>query len=87
MGAFAYTLGLVILEPIAGLVATVSGVLVLALFLGIVALVPSAYILARWRATVAPWPPITPVPSRLVPGGGRVSRTFRIVDRLTRLRP
>ena len=87
MGAFAYTLGLVVLEPIAGIVATASGLLVLGLFLGILALVPSAYILVRWRATVAPWPPITPVPTRLLPGGARVSRFFRVVERLTRLRP
>src|SRR5437773_1093911 len=73
MGAFAYTLALVILEPVAGLLTTSTGLLSLGLFLGVVTIVPCAYILARWRMTVAPWPAMTPLPSRLV-GGGRVSR-------------
>jgi MFS family permease len=87
MGSFAYTLGLVIAEPLAGLTTTASGILVLGLFLGLLAAVPSAYILVRWRATVAPWPAITPLPSRLVPGGGRVSRFFRAFERIGRLWP
>ncbi len=87
MGAFAYTLGLVIAEPLAGLTTAASSLLVLGLFLGLLMSVPSAYILLRWRATVAPWPAITPVPSRLVPGGARVSRFFRVFERLGRLWP
>ncbi len=87
MGSFAYTLGLVILEPLAGLLTTAtSDRLNLGLFLGFVTLVPCAYILARWRTTVAPWPAVTPVPSRLVPGG-RVSRFHRLLERMSRLRP
>jgi MFS family permease len=86
MGAFAYTLALVILEPVAGLLTTSSGLLTLGLFLGIVTFVPCAYILARWRATVAPWPAMTPVPSRLV-ANGRVSRFHRLLERMSRLRP
>ena len=87
MGSFAYTLGLVIAEPLAGLTLTEGNLLVLGLFLGLLTAVPCAYILARWRATVAPWPPITPVPSRLVPGGATVSRFSRVLERLGRLWP
>ena len=87
MGSFAYTLGLVIAEPLAGLATTQTNVLGLGLFLGLLTAVPCAYILVRWRATVAPWPAITPVPSRLVPGGARVSRFFRVFERLGRLWP
>ncbi len=86
MGSFAYTLGLVIAEPLAGLTLTADNLLVLGLFLGLLTAVPCAYILARWWATVAPWPAITPVPSRLVPGG-RVSRFSRVFERLGRLWP
>jgi len=86
MGAFAYTLALVILEPVAGLLTTSTGLLSLGLFLGVVTIVPCAYILARWRMTVAPWPAMTPLPSRLV-GGGRVSRFHRLLERISRLRP
>jgi len=86
MGAFAYTLALVILEPVAGLLTTSTGLLSLGLLLGVVTFVPCAYILARWRMTVAPWPAMTPLPSRLV-GGGRVSRFHRLLERISRLRP
>src|SRR2546427_11489 len=86
MGAFAYTLALVVLEPVAGLLTTSTGLLSLGLFLGVVTFVPCAYILARWRLTVAPWPAMTPVPSRLV-GSGRVSRFHRLLERMSRLRP
>ena len=86
MGSFAYTLGLVIVEPLAGLLTTTSDRLNLGLFLGVVALVPSTYILVRWRMTVAPWPALTPVPSRLVTGG-RISRFHRLWERMSRLRP
>jgi MFS family permease len=86
MGAFAYTLALVILEPAAGLLTTSAGLLSLGLFLGIVTFVPCAYILLRWRTTVAPWPAVTPLPSRLI-GGGRVSRFHRLLERMSRLRP
>ena len=86
MGAFAYTLGLIVVEPVAGILTTTTGVLNLGLFLGFVTLVPSAYILYRWRTTVAPWPAATPVPSRLLPGH-RVSRFSRLWERLSRLRP
>lgn len=86
MGAFAYTLGIVIVEPLAGLLTTTTGLLNLGLFLGVVTFFPCAYILARWRMTVAPWPSITPIPSRLV-GGGRVSRFHRLFERMSRLRP
>ncbi len=86
MGAFAYTLALVVLEPVAGLLTTSTGLLSLGLFLGVVTFVPCGYILARWRLTVAPWPAITPVPSRLV-GSGRVSRFHRLLERMSRLRP
>ena len=86
MGAFAYTLGLVIVEPLAGLLTTATGLLNLGWFLGLVAFVPCAYVLARWRTTVAPWPAVTPVPSRLV-GSGRVSRFHRLLERMSRLRP
>ena len=85
MGAFAYTLGLVIVEPLAGLLTTSTGLLNLGLFLGVVTLFPCAYILARWRTTVAPWPALTPIPSRLV--GSRVSRFHRLLERMSRLRP
>lgn len=87
MGSFAYTLGLVIAEPLAGLTTTATSLLDLGLYLGFLCAVPCAYILLRWRATVAPWPAITPVPSRLVPGGARVSRFFRVFERLGRLWP
>lgn len=87
MGSFAYTLGLVIAEPLAGLTTTASGILTLGLFLGLLAAAPSAYILVRWRATVAPWPAITPLPSRLVPGGGTMSRFARVFERIGRLFP
>jgi len=86
MGAFAYTLALVILEPTAGLLTTSTGLLNLGLFLGIVTFVPCAYILARWRMTVAPWPAVTPLPSRLI-ASGRVSRFHRLLERMSRLRP
>jgi len=86
MGAFAYTLGIVIVEPLAGLLTTTTGLLNLGLFLGVVAFFPCAYILARWRMTVAPWPSVNPIPSRLV-GGGRVSRFHRLFERMSRLRP
>ena len=86
MGAFAYTLGLVIVEPLAGLLTTATGLLNLGWFLGLVAFVPCVYVLARWRTTVAPWPAVTPVPSRLV-GSGRVSRFHRLLERMSRLRP
>ncbi len=87
MGSFAYTLGLVIAEPLAGLTTTASGILVLGLYLGLLAAAPCVYILIRWRATVAPWPAITPVPSRLVPGGGHMSRFARVFERIGRLFP
>src|SRR2546427_3897606 len=86
MGAFAYTLCLVIVEPLAGFLTTSTGLMNLGLFLGIVTFFPCAYILARWRMTVAPWPPVTPVPSRLIPGH-RVSRFHRLLERMSRLRP
>jgi MFS family permease len=86
MGAFAYTLGVVILEPLAGLLTTTTGLLNLGLFLGAATFFPCAYILARWRTTVAVWPAVTPIPSRLV-AGGRVSRFHRLLERLSRLRP
>ncbi|HYM38574.1 MAG TPA: MFS transporter [Thermoplasmata archaeon] len=87
MGSFAYTLGLVIAEPLAGLAVTGENILILGLFLGLLTAVPCTYILVRWRATVAPWPAITPIPSRLVPGGARVSRFSRVFERLGRLWP
>ena len=87
MGSFAYTLGLVITEPLAGLTLTQDNILVLGLFLGLLIAVPCGYILVRWRATVAPWPAITPVPSRLVPGGARLTRFYRVFERLGRLWP
>src|SRR5206468_12011790 len=65
MGAFAYTLALVILEPTAGLLTTATVLLNLWLFLGVPTSLPCASILARWRTTVAPWPEVTPLPSRL----------------------
>ncbi len=87
MGSFAYTLGLVIAEPLAGLTVTADNILILGLFLGLLTAVPCSYMLARWRATVAPWPAITPVPSRLVPGGAATSRFARVFERLGRLWP
>jgi len=86
MGAFAYTLGLVVVEPLAGALTTTTGLLNLGLFLGIVTFFPCAYILARWRTTVAAWPAVTPVPSRLI-AGHRVSRFHRVLERMSRLRP
>src|SRR5207247_10463600 len=56
MGAFAYTLALVILEPTAGLLTTATGLLTLGLFLGVVTFIPCAYILARLPLTVGPRP-------------------------------
>lgn len=87
MGAFAYTLGLVIVEPLAGWLTTTTDRLSLGLFLGVVTFIPCAYILFRWRTTVAPWPAVTPLPSRLVTGAARVSRFHRLWERLSRLRP
>ena len=87
MGAFAYTLVLVVVEPLVGLATGATGVFALGLALGVFALVPSIFILVRWRQTVAPWPAVTPVPSRLVPGAGRVSRFGRLFERLSRLKP
>ncbi len=86
MGAFAYTLGVVIVEPVAGWLTTSTGLLNLGLFLGVVTFFPCAYVLARWRTTVAAWPAVTPVPSRLV-AGGRVTRFHRLLERMSRLRP
>jgi MFS family permease len=87
MGMFAYTLGLVVVEPLAGWLATVTDRLSLGLFLGTLAFVPCAYILWRWRTTVAPWPAVTPVPSRLVRGEANASRFHRLWERISRLRP
>src|SRR5947208_8957810 len=84
MGAFAYTLALVILEPTAGLLTTATGLLNLGLFLGVLTFLPCAYILARWRTTVAPWPEVTPLPSRLI-ASGRVSRFHRLLERISHL--
>src|SRR5213594_1831121 len=86
MGAFAYTLGLLVVEPFAGALTTTTGLLKLGLFLGIVTFFPCAYILARWRTTVAAWPAVTPLPSRLI-AGHRVSRFHRLLERMSRLRP
>src|SRR5436309_714106 len=86
MGAFAYTVGLVVVEPLAGALTTTTGLLNLGLFLGIVTFFPCAYILARWRTTVAAWPAVTPLPSRLI-AGSRVSRFHRLLERMSRLRP
>src|SRR2546426_448980 len=86
MGAFAYTLGLVVVEPLAGALTTTTGLLNLGIFLGIVTFFPCAYILARWRTTVAAWPAVTPLPSRLI-AGSRVSRFHRLLERMSRLRP
>src|SRR5207249_2837017 len=80
MGAFGYTLGLVVVEPLAGALTTTTGLLNLGLFLGIVTFFPCAYILARWRTTVAAWPAVTPLPSRLI-AGHRVSRFHRLLER------
>lgn len=87
MGAFAFTLALVVIEPLVGLATTFTNTITLGLALGLLTLVPSLYILARWRATVAPWPALTPVPSRLVPGAAVVSRFNRLLERLSRLKP
>lgn len=88
MGAFAFTLGLVALLPTVGWLTTMtSDLLVLGLALGVLTLVPGAYVLARWRTTVAPWPPVTPLPTRLVPEAARLSRFHRFLERLSRLRP
>lgn len=87
MGSFAYTLGLVIAEPLAGLTVSGENILILGLFLGLLTAIPCGYMLVRWRTTVAPWPAITPVPSRLVPGGAWTSRFSRVFERLGRLWP
>jgi len=87
LGAFAFTLALVVAEPLIGLATTFTNVITLGLALGLLTLVPSLYVLVRWRQTVAPWPPVTPVPSRLVPGGGRLSRFARLLERLSRFKP
>src|SRR2546427_271441 len=86
MGAFAYTLGLVVVAPLAGALTATAGLLNLGLFLGVVTFFPCAYILARWRTTVAAWPAVTPLPSRLI-AGSRVSRFHRLLERMSRLRP
>ncbi|HEX9339834.1 MAG TPA: MFS transporter [Thermoplasmata archaeon] len=86
MGSFAYTLGIVILEPLVGLLTTATELVNLGLFLGAVTVVPCSYILVRWRTTVTPWPAVTPLPSRLLVGA-RVSRFHRLFERLSRLRP
>lgn len=87
MGAFAFTLTLVLGLPLLGLFTSTMGIVSIGLALGVTSLVPSAYILARWRATVAPWPSVTPVPSRLVPNEARISRFHRLLERLSRLKP
>jgi len=88
MGAFAYTLALVVVLPLTGLVTTSTGDLVgLGLILGLGTLLPGLAILAFWRVSVAPWPAVTPLPSRLVPGAGTISRFHRLFERMSRLRP
>jgi MFS family permease len=88
IGAFAYTLGLVIVEPLAGLLTSTTGDLsILGLFFGLLTFAPCAYVAWRWRMTVAPWPAVTPIPSRLVSGAERVSRFHRLWERLSRVRP
>ena len=88
MGAFAYTLVLAFAEPLLGYVTTLTGdLLLVGLILGVSTAVPGAYIIVRWRATVAPWPAVTPIPSRLVPGAGRLPRFSRLLERLSRFRP
>jgi len=69
-------------------VTTSTGDLVgLGLILGLGTLLPGLAILAFWRASVAPWPAVTPVPTRLVPGAGRISRFHRVFERMIRFRP
>jgi len=88
MGAFAFTLVLAIAEPLVGYATTVTeDLLLLGLLLGVATLVPGTFIALRWRSSVAPWPAVTPLPSRLLPGGGRVSRFHRLLERLSRFRP
>jgi MFS family permease len=88
LGAFAYTLGLVVVEPLAGLLTTqTADLLNLGLLLGLLTAVPCGYIFIRWRQTVAPWPALTPLPTRLIPDSGRVSRFLRLLERMTHLRP
>jgi hypothetical protein len=88
MGAFAYTLALVVVLPTAGFVTSSTGDFVgLGLLLALGTLLPGLVILGLWRRTVAPWPPITPVPTRLVPEAARISRVHRLFERMSRLRP
>src|SRR2546422_1065720 len=82
----AFLLVAAIWSAFAGTLTTTTGLLTLGLFLGIVTFVPCAYILARWRTTVAAWPAVTPLPSRLI-AGHRVSRFHRLLERMSRLRP
>lgn len=87
MGAFAYTLVLVAVEPFAGwLTSTTGDLTILGVLLGLLTFAPCAVIAVRWRMTVAPWPAVTPVPSRLVSGSERVSRFNRLWERFSRIR-
>ena len=88
MGAFAFTLALVGVLPLTGLVTSSTGDLLnLGLLLGVGTLVCGMAILFRWRSTVAPWPAVTPLPTRLMPESARISRFHRLFERLARLRP
>ena len=88
MGAFAFTLGLVGLLPLVGFVTTATSDLrLLGLALGLLTLVPGTYVLARWRTRVAPWPAVTPIPTRLLPDSARLSRFHRFLERMSRLKP
>jgi hypothetical protein len=87
IGAFAYTMVLVAVEAFGGFLTSTTGDLsILGLFLGLLAFAPCAFVAWRWRTTVAPWPAVTPIPSRLVSGAERVSRFHRVWIRLTRPR-
>src|SRR2546427_559864 len=87
MGAFAYTLALVVLEPVAGLLATWTGLLRRGLFPGGVNFAPSAFILARLRVTGAALPAMQPVSTRPAPAPPLPieRRTFPASERSTPL--
>ena len=88
MGGFAYTLALVAVLPLTGLLTSATDDLVgLTFLLGLGSALPGAGILIAWRARVAPWPAASPVPTRLVPGAGRISRFHRLLERMSRMRP
>ena len=79
MAAFASVIAILIVEPLAGWLSSVTDIYTIGLALGVGQLVPGAWIVARWRARQPAFVPAL-APTRL-------PFRSRIVERLTRLRP